>query len=249
MKKLFYLCILILLMGLNAYTHDYYPLNTTKFKSKPIYRVQAGLNFSNVFERDDEEIYVENQTNTGFHLGITAEFPTSQKASFETGLILSTKGFKYKFQNYYGDTRDLELFEISGKENLIYLDIPLTAKFHFSQMDNSKFFGVFGSYVSIGIGGKEKSTITNLDTEEIEKDTDSITFGYSDQSWYNLFDFGMIAGVGIDMDTFQISLRYNFGLANISPDTEDGYKIKNRVMQISVAYKFDMAKILKSVTQ
>ena len=158
--------------------------------------------------------------------------------SFETGLLLSTKGYSGGQQGYFGSPGNYKHLDISGYQTLLYLDIPATIKFNIKLTEDSKFYGVFGPYGSIGIIGIEKITDTDLDSGEKEKSSDIITFGYSDQSYYNLFDLGLTAGAGIEINSVQIGLAYNFGLVSIDPSTNGGYEVKNRVFQISLAFKF-----------
>ncbi len=233
-------------MYFNAFSQDYYYIpdskksksDTTKNESKTVLRIKGGLNLSNQFERDDEEIYHGSLIKPGFHLGITTEFQFSEIFSFETGLLISTKGYRYDYQSFYGDIRDLTYFKSIGSVNLVYLDIPLMVKFYFNPKAPQKLYGILGSYISVGIGGTDKGKDTDLDDGSIEKFSNNITFGYNDEAWYNLFDFGLIAGIGADFNRYQIGLAYNFGLISIDDYFDDGYVIKNRVLQLSVAYKF-----------
>ena len=57
--------------------------------------LKGGLNLSNILAKDDNTTYSDDfKMNPGFHIGATAEFPFSDMFSFETGLLLSTKGYK-----------------------------------------------------------------------------------------------------------------------------------------------------------
>jgi len=59
------------------------------------YIVKGGFNLSNVFVKDNDGTYTDDlKSKPGFNIGITAELPISEKVLFETGLLLSTKGFK-----------------------------------------------------------------------------------------------------------------------------------------------------------
>lgn len=54
--------------------------------------VKAGVNLSNMsIDAFDEGI--DTKTNLGFNVGVTVEFPITDLFSFETGLMLNTKGF------------------------------------------------------------------------------------------------------------------------------------------------------------
>lgn len=81
--------------------------------------INAGLNLSNMVIKDNSKIYSKDYImNPGFHAGVTYEYEISKMFMVETGLLLSTKGFK---QN---ETQTL---------NLYYLVIPYNGKLYFGK--------------------------------------------------------------------------------------------------------------------
>lgn len=187
--------------------------------------LKGGLNLANMLVKDDDKTYSDDlKTSPGFHLGATAEFPITEMFSFETGLLLSTTGFKATGEDY------------EDKLSLLYLDIPLTGKASYD-MGGIKLYGVFGPYLGMGLFGIYKSEETY--EGETEKDYETINWGSDEaESDYKRLDFGITLGAGVEINAIQLGLSYNLGLANISPDTEDGFKINNRVLALSVGYKF-----------
>ncbi|MBN2758067.1 MAG: PorT family protein [Bacteroidales bacterium] len=168
----------------------------------------------------------------GFHVGVTAEFPISDALSFNTGVLLSTKGVKMEAtEDYMGVTLTSE-----GTYNLMYLDIPLNVKFT-KDMGGAKLFGTFGPYVglalkgtydmSVSIGGDSESESGDLNIGSDEEDDD-----------FKMLDFGLMVGAGVEFGPISVGASYQLGLANISPYSENGYKINNKVIGISVGYKF-----------
>jgi hypothetical protein len=134
-------------------------------------------------------------------------------------LILSSKGYKYD-ENEWKET-----------SNLYYLDIPLNAKTYFD-VGGQKVFVTLGPYLGMGLLGKCKSEVDG------ESESEDVKWGSSDEDDYKRLDFGVAAGAGIELNTIRIGVSYGLGLANISPTTEGGFKISNRVIGISVAYIF-----------
>ncbi len=197
------------------------------------FAVKAGLNFSNmVLEEDGESYYDDIKMRTGFHVGGTVEFSINEMFSFETGLLLSTKGFKISDEeNWDGETVTYE-----EKLNLLYIDIPLTPKVSFDA-GSAKIYAVFGPYMGIGLTGKWKwEAEYNGETESDEED---VEWGSDDENdHFKRLDFGLTMGAGVEISSFQIGLTYGLGLANISSYTEDETKAKNRVLGIQVGYKF-----------
>jgi hypothetical protein len=195
--------------------------------------LKGGLNLSNMLLKDDSETYSNDfEMNPGFHVGAMAEFPLSEIFSFETGLLLSTKGFKLSEE----ETQMGETYKYEQRLNLLYLDVPLTAKVTFD-LGGAKIYGVFGPYVGMGLSGKwkyEESFDGETDTEEEE-----VVWGSDVQkSDFKSLDYGVTAGAGVEINSIQIGLTYGLGLANISPYTDGGNKVNNRVLGLSVGYKF-----------
>ncbi len=187
---------------------------------------RAGFNLSNMLIKDNEDTYSDNfKMKPGFHLGATAEFPINETFAFETGLLLSTKGAK--------ESESESGYDYSSVINLYYFDIPLTGKAYYS-VGNVKIFGLFGPYVGIGLSGKTKYSETGSSDYN-----ESVKWGNdSDNDDLKRMDFGLTFGGGVVFNAFEVGLCYNLGLKNISSDTGDGFKINNRVLGISLGYKF-----------
>ncbi len=195
--------------------------------------LKGGLNLSNMLIKDDDETYSDDfKMKPGFHVGAMAEFPLSEIFSFETGLFLSTKGYKISEE----ETLMGETLKMETKANLLYLDIPLTAKATFD-LGGAKIYGVFGPYVGMGLSGKGKEEVTY--DGETETEEEDVEWG-SDKEKDDLkrLDFGLTMGGGVEINSIQIGLTYALGLANISSYTDYGTKINNRVLGLSVGYKF-----------
>lgn len=200
--------------------------------SAQIFGVKAGLNLSNILEKDDDDTYSEDyKMNPGFHVGATAEFPITEMLSFETGLLLSTKGYRMSEEETDGG----ETYEYKGNINLLYVDIPLTAKAYFD-VGGAKIYGAFGPYLGLGLSGKykiEETYMGSTDTEEGD-----LELGSDEQNDdFKSLDFGLAIGAGVEINAIQIGLSYGLGLANISPYSGDGYKVNNRVLGLSVGYR------------
>jgi len=180
--------------------------------------VRGGLNMSNMLSKSDAHT-ADLKAIVGFHIGGTAEFEITDMFSFETGLFLMTMGFKNE-----GELVDY-------KTNLLYLNIPITAKARY-ELDNFNLYGLFGPYIGLGLSGKYKA-----DDESVD-----VKWGSGDSDDLKRFDFGWTIGAGIEYEAFMAGLSYNLGLANIAAQTEGGYKAKNRAFLISVGYRFGVNK-------
>lgn len=194
-----------------------------------IFGIRAGLNLSNMLDKDDEGTYSNDfKMKPGFNVGSTVEFPINEMFSFESGLLLSTKGYKLSGKDSY----EGETWEYKESINLLYLDIPLSGKAYFD-FKGTKVYGAFGPYLGFGLSGKYKYE------EPGDSDKEDIKFG-SDKEKDDLkrLDYGLTIGAGVELNSIQIGLSYDLGLANISTYTDGGAKTSNRVLALSVGFKF-----------
>lgn len=166
-----------------------------------------GMNFSNMTKID------ESKALPGFTLGVGMDYGFNENWSLQSGLMISSKGFKFK----EGDWKD--------KYRPIYLDIPILAAYKFSISDNTKFVINAGPYLAIGLGGKNKET----DEEDIK------LFDKDGYDWKR-FDLGIQYGIGLELsDRYLINLTGQNGF--ISP-VDGGDDPKNMTFSIGVGYRF-----------
>lgn len=166
-----------------------------------------GMNFSNMTKID------ESKALPGFTLGVGMDYGFNENWSLQSGLMISSKGFKFK----EGDWKD--------KYRPIYLDIPILAAYKFNISDNTKFVINAGPYLAIGLGGKNKDT----DEEEVK------LFDKDGYDWKR-FDLGIQYGIGLELsDRYLINLTGQNGF--ISP-VHGGDDPKNMTFTIGVGYRF-----------
>lgn len=108
-----------------------------------------------------------------------------------------------------------ESIESTAKIN--YLEIPLNFAYKFSISETSNFFVQAGPYLGYALNGKEKS----------DGETTDIEFG---DGGMKRFDFGIGIGAGLELGAIVPSISYQFGLANLSDDSDA--TIKNKVLGI-----------------
>jgi hypothetical protein len=195
-------------------------ITTQTFAQK--FGIQAGLNLATMLSKDDEFTYSEEMDYKmipGFNAGVTFEMGLGDLIAVEVGLIADSKGFK------------IEEGDASMKVSALYADIPILVKVGPS-FGPIKVFGAAGPYVGIGLTGKYKLEY------EGESETEDIEWGSGEDADVKRLDFGAKFGVGAEVSGLTFGVYYALGLANIAADTEGGYMDKNRVLSISVGYKF-----------
>lgn len=206
--------------------------STTSFSQ--IFGLKAGSNLSKMVVKDDQmDLSDDFQLKPGLLFGPTVDFPLCQPLSLETGIMLSSKGFKDTYEESYQGG----FYESKTTLNLWYIDIPILFKWNIPINDEFSIYPALGPYISIGIKGKSKyESKSNYGDESGSSD---IEWGTDEESdMLRRFDAGIMFGGGIEYKAFQLSVYYNLGIANISAYTEEGTTIKNNVLQIALGYRF-----------
>jgi hypothetical protein len=180
--------------------------------------IKGGVNMSN-FVYDDE--VDDKNPKIGFNIGLAADVDFAPTMALQTGLFLSTKGFKT-----VNDAIDAEY-----TENLMYLQLPLHLAYKVDVTPGSRIVFHAGPYAAYGVGGSRDAKVGNLSGEW---DVDKI-FGDADGQ-YKPFDAGLGLGVGAEMGAFLIDLGWDMGMVNIS--NRDNGNTKNQNAYLSVGYKF-----------
>ena len=101
----------------------------------------------------------------------------------------------------------------NAKTSLNYLNIPVMAKYYVAKAFNVE----AGPQIGFLLSAKSEG----VDTKE----------------FYKSANFGFNLGAGYDFtENLSAGLRYNLGLSNILK--EEGFKVKNNVLSVSLGYKF-----------
>lgn len=178
--------------------------------------VKFGMNFSNATKTKD--VIGDTKALPGFNLGVGMDYGFSENWSLQSGLMISSKG--YKIKDY-------------SKDRPIYLDIPILAAYKFNISDNTKFVINAGPYLAFGLGGKCK----------FDEGGDYKLFKGEDgeDAEYSRFDLGIQYGIGLEIgEHYLVNLTGQNGFISPFdyPDGYDGDKPKNMTFSIGVGYRF-----------
>lgn len=136
--------------------------------------------------------------------------------SLGSGILFSQKGMEFNDE-----------YE-SIDESLNYIDIPLDLIFKLN-LGGPRLLIEMGPQLSVGLNGKNESRymdeVGDLDVE----------FG-SDPDQYKRFELGANVGGGVEYGNFQLKGNYSTGLTNML--NIDSFKLKNKVISISLTYFF-----------
>ncbi|MDY6800939.1 MAG: porin family protein [Bacteroidota bacterium] len=181
--------------------------------------IRQGINYSSVL--------FSPGINQGIKLGYTGGFVF--KYSNEKNLALQIElNFSQK-----GWLEDLDTLPNSYQRNLDYIELPFLTHIYFGKR-NVKFYVNIGPSVGYLINDQIKSEINNelYNREYYELEID------------NKFDFNVLAGLGLIIDTeigsFQTGFRYAMTLTDIFKYTSDSIfeNSQNQVIAFSLTYYF-----------
>lgn len=210
--------------------------------------VKGGLNLANVgFNYDDSDFEPSTKFRPLFHVGAALEYGLTDNFAIQSALLFTQKGYSVDLED------DLEEYEnIDGYDRYTfnYIEMPIHGVVKFSI-----FQAYLGPYIAAGIGGKNKENYSYEDNNfkiEFDEEYDlKPTYGEvedsdfsDDETPYMGLDFGLSAGVGVELGDLQINAGYSHGLGNLAPNySSDSYDRKDyrrnhRVFNVSVAYYF-----------
>lgn len=193
--------------------------------------VKTGLNLSNFFEKNDDKVLSEDYKNkVGANLGLTVDFPINNNLGVQTGLTFQNRGYRI---DEVKDVAGYDL-ELESKTYLNYIDIPINLKYTF-ELSSFNIYAMGGLYAGTALNGRyEGSSTFRGRTDKTEFDID---FG-NDQGEIKSLDYGFNLGAGVEFGAFGLNLTYSHGLANLSNNTTNDYRINNRLISISATYRF-----------
>nr|MBP9637495.1 PorT family protein [Bacteroidaceae bacterium] len=138
--------------------------------------IRGGLNFSDlsISESGEEEL----SRRTSFNVGVLFDFPLGLRFSLQSGLLLTSKGFK---EDGYDNSQPATL-----TCNATYLEVPLLFVCHLPLGDNAEWLVNLGPYFAYGIDGKITYEATAWGQKYSSKQSIK-TFG-NDVNGFNLFN-------------------------------------------------------------
>ena len=175
---------------------------------------------------EGNEIFQENGNRYSFHIGGFTEYTLNEKIAVEAGLQFSSQGAR-KDEIEFRLSADSEpsLF----REVIIYnyLNLPIQFKYYLVNGLNVKAGPQIGFLLSAE--NKNVQSIVNPGTS-VDLDIRDFT---------KTVDFGALFGLGYQFDSgILIDFNYYLGLTDTVDSDSATVERKNRVLQLSVGYRF-----------
>ncbi|MFT5779291.1 MAG: hypothetical protein ACI837_002248 [Crocinitomicaceae bacterium] len=141
----------------------------------------------------------------------------------------------------------------NGRQSHYYIQLPVTANFSWNNIQFS-----VGAYAGFMVGGKQQETsisrtpiLENLDLSALDPSGLLTLFlppAYSESyeetsgtEGFRVFDYGLKAGLGYQMDRVGVQASYSFGIPDFRIDSEEDVE-RNQFFQFSVRYMFPLGK-------
>lgn len=220
MKKVLMLIATATLLA--AYTH-----------AQTTFAIRAGVNFQNINGEEEDGTKLDNKMATKFHAGVQADFPLGTDFFFQPGLIFTTKGAKAE-ETFLGET-------LTSKINIGYIDIPLSLVYKPTVGAGRLILG-FGPYVGIGITGKYKLEMGDMEEEQDIEFKNDVKSNDPDAAYVRRIDAGGNVFAGFEFsETIFLQLNAQLGLMNLNPKFEgqnpEG-KSKHTGFGVSLGFNF-----------
>ena len=156
----------------------------------PKFGIKGGVNLSNLYVNNVQDEHVKVAGQVGFF----AKLPLTRGVSLQPELLYTSKGAKVTYDN---------LLQGKGeyRYNLNYVEVPLTLVFNIVKNFNLHGGGYMAYLTSANVKNLNDGTIT----------------GFSDLRADNFHrvDYGLVGGLGVDIENVTIGARYNYGMAEV----------------------------------
>ena len=203
--------------------------------------LKIGGNLSSLNAKE-EGVKIEGlKSRFGFHASTMMEWSFISNFALQPELQFIANGFNWEINGKSAES----VINAKFKGVMYQLQLPVNLKYKVGS-NNVKFFATTGPYAGLGIYGKlliDKYLIDGKDySKDLEleyKDIDLYNFIFNNELpriFFQRFDFGINAGIGVEIYKFIIGVNYQTSLINISGVANSNYKMGT--FQFSAGYFF-----------
>lgn len=186
----------------------------------PRFGIKGGLNASQ-FYVDQPNVEDENM-KIGFNFGIFTKVPITSFLALQTEALYTNVGSKVT----YGGSDLADLFGIESGEvrfNLNYIQVPVALAVNLGPLNIHA--GPYVSYLlSANVRDWNMAEVSGTTVQELET------------SDFNRMDYGVVVGVGFDVQQFTIGARYNHGLREVGNSGIAGNLTENSKNSVGQLY-------------
>jgi len=216
LKKVVFLCFFV---GSIASAQAQEQKTASENSLTPKFGIKAGVNLANLYVKDVKD---ENM-KVGFNGGFIAKIPLVKGLSIQPELLYSSKGAKVTYNNILFGSGEYRF-------NLNYIELPVLAVINLGKSFNIH----AGGYAAYLAGA-------NISDMDDEGNTNDVTKLNAEN--FNRMDYGLVGGIGVDVQNFTIGARYNYGLHEVGKSGSGGASTytsdsKNSVISLYLGFGF-----------
>ncbi|MDR0732632.1 MAG: PorT family protein [Dysgonamonadaceae bacterium] len=202
---------------------------------------KAGMTVSNY------NVRVKSKASVSYKAGLSARYMVS-KFGVETGVYLKEAGSAYMQASLPPQNNKGGMVCVSVKSK--YIDIPLSLVYKYPIAEKVSLTLNAGGYVAFENGGictiahsmgtYAMDPFEGFDSRKLPTDQNFVPFTVKAA---HKLDFGLVAGIGLEVSRFSINASYDLGVANVYdsylPLTSDK-NVRNRIFWIAAGYHFNL---------
>jgi hypothetical protein len=219
---------IVLLMAVSPVLHAQFSLGA-----------KVGMTVSNYVN-----VTSESKASVSYKAGLSAMYMFS-RFGVEAGVYIKEAGTAYT-QGALSPKNSMDGSQVYMSIKSGYIDVPVSLVYKYPVLENVQITFNAGGYIAFGHGGAGKIMHSkgsfNMDAFDDFNHKNGRDFADFTVKGGNKLDFGLVAGVGLDISRFNISANYDLGIANVYkmyPVTKDK-NIKNRIFWIALGYNFNL---------
>ncbi len=217
--------------------------STTSCFSQLNWKVEAGLNYSNITAKDRDGNKANTSSVPGISIGLGADIFLSDQFSLQPSLVYARRGFKQNgSSSHIGWGKD---FEAKGS----YLELPVDLQYN-PKLWQGRLLLAAGPYLGYGTSGKWKTDGSAAIGDILIGDHGDIDFQNDNSSVNNMntyvyakpWDYGLHVKIGYSLfEHYSFSFDIQRGLADLQPrwaDYRPESTIRNKSFGLSLGYTF-----------
>lgn len=205
--------------------------------------IRAGVNTSNISETRMTPGFTLSHNphwRSGFTLGAIVDIPIKSNVFLTPGFYYDYRHNDYDLQyQYVSNDRDV-IASTRGEVYTNWFQIPILASYRIPVKIVTFQFD-FGPYISLGLGGRDKTTTLEVGHEELMEPmtVKTTAFGYGEDARYFNIDWGFDFGFGMMFaQHYYIGAHYLIGARNLALSKRVLSKAHTHEWQFSVGYNF-----------
>lgn len=219
------------------------------------YEPEEGLTWMGLFGMNISKLQNHPyNAKVGAMMGVRADYvlPHAHGAYITAGLDWTMKGGRLSHEALVTPTS--EPADATSKYNLHYIEVPVRVGFRYNLSDEFGFYGEFGPYFSVGVGGRHKLTIDG-DGPDVRTAEDEGTFKAFknvenlNKPTFQRWDAGLGFRIGAEYNQhYNLIIGCDWGLTDMyRNDFRDAYyvrektrlpKVHNFNFSITAGYRF-----------